>query len=113
MILSRVRFPTDPAAHTALGYFLLSGLDQPTSNGGSASASGSGVETLDRVTAVFRRALNVSQGDAFVPATRGLAVASRRKRASRILQEEPEVASREEDAMDGDRSHPTKVHKND
>eukprot|EP00903_Cladosiphon_okamuranus_P013005 g12134.t2 len=72
------RFSNDPAAHAALGYFLLS-----SSNRYDVGDSG-GLENLDRAIAAFRRSMVVSEAacSLFVPATRGLAVALRRRRLS-------------------------------
>lgn len=62
------RFPLDPAGHTALGYFLIS------RDGGSSS-----IGILNRAAIAFRRALSISGCcNNNVPATRGLAVVSRR-----------------------------------
>lgn len=76
------RFSQDPAGLAALGYVLLS-----TSNSGSSGSNRHGVgnpeglEKLGRAIAAFRGAINVSQANSpFVPATRGLAVALRRRR---------------------------------
>lgn len=80
----RCRHPSDPAAHAALGYFLLTSGN--SKNNSSRNADGvsdpEGLGNLDRAIAAFRTAMDVSQADdvPFVPATRGLAVAIRRRR---------------------------------
>lgn len=76
--LAPCRFSNDPAAHAALGFFLLS----TTSRHDVGDAGG--LENLDRAIAAFRRSMVVSRAgrSIFVPATRGLAVAVRRHRLS-------------------------------
>ena len=80
-LFTRLRHPKDPSAHTALGYFLLS----------EHSVGSDDLETLDRATSAFRRARNASRGDVFVPATRGLAVALR-KRLSKTFEGGPHTS---------------------
>eukprot|EP00752_Nemacystus_decipiens_P007659 g6847.t1 len=75
------RYPNDPAALAALGYVLLS-----NSGGSRDDNHGFGglreVENLDRAIAAFRRARGECHADCppFLPAARGLAVATRRRR---------------------------------
>lgn len=75
--LHNLRYPKEPSAHAALGYFLLS-------EHGSGGSDADLQTTLDRATAAFRLARNASSRDnIFVPATRGLAVALRRRYLSK------------------------------
>ncbi|CAM9194124.1 unnamed protein product, partial [Scytosiphon promiscuus] len=70
------RFSNNPATHSVLGHFLLSKV------GASGINSIDDRETLERAIAIFRNAANASEtaGETFVPATRGLIVALRRRR---------------------------------
>lgn len=94
-----LRYPKDPSTHTALGYFLLSG---------HSGGSDNDLETLDRATAAFRRARNASsRGGVFVPATRGIAVALRRRFLSK--KNVGGTQTSKEEAMDGYRRDTKKV----
>lgn len=62
------RYPEDPVTHTALGYFFIS-TDERVSS----------LRVLDKAATAFERAKTTTNGDAFLPSTRGLAVVARRR----------------------------------
>lgn len=83
------RYSNDPAAHTALGFFLLARDHNNNNHSSSRSRNDDGSDNdlsvlgdLESATAAFRRAIRASryENSTFVPATRGLAVAVRRRR---------------------------------